>query len=134
MLAVTPNLWGSTTQGSPRAAASLAMGKRVSNIPNLAGTLEEISVSNDPSVRMLVPRGFSVRQVARTGARADEADKPRAARVRRAARGDRGLDGIFGEHGTMHLDRGQCQFLRDCGVLYLTRLVERLTLHPFGQQ
>jgi sugar lactone lactonase YvrE len=67
VLAVTPDLWGSTTQGSPRAAASLTMGHRISNIPNLAGTLHQVVVENDPSVRMLVPRGFSVRQVARTG-------------------------------------------------------------------
>jgi len=43
--------------------------RRISNIPNLAGTLHERAVENDPQTRMLVPRGFSVRQVARTGRR-----------------------------------------------------------------
>ncbi|MEM7052907.1 MAG: alkaline phosphatase PhoX [Pseudomonadota bacterium] len=67
VLAVGPGLWGATTQGSPRAAAALAMPRKVSNIPNLAGTLHEVAVENDPQTRMLVPRGFSVRQLARTG-------------------------------------------------------------------
>ena len=70
VLAVGPGLWGCTTQASPRAAAPLSMPRRVSNIPNLGGTLHEVSVANDPQTRMLVPRGFSVRQVARTGERA----------------------------------------------------------------
>jgi len=69
VLAVTPDLWGSATQGSPRAAAPLSMKPRVSNIPNLAGTLHEVAVHNDPQTRMLVPRGFSVRRLARTGQR-----------------------------------------------------------------
>jgi sugar lactone lactonase YvrE len=69
VLAVTPNLWGSATQGSPRAAAPLGMSARISNIPNLAGTLHEVAVSNDPQTRMRVPRGFTVRQLARTGER-----------------------------------------------------------------
>jgi len=67
VLAVGPGLWGSTTQGSPRSARPLSMRGKVSNIPNLAGTLHEVAVENDPDTRMLVPRGFSVRQVARTG-------------------------------------------------------------------
>jgi len=45
------------------------MPKRVSNIPNLAGTLHEVAVEHDPQTRMLVPRGFKVRQLARTGER-----------------------------------------------------------------
>ncbi|NKI34159.1 DUF839 domain-containing protein [Wenzhouxiangella sp. XN79A] len=69
VLAVGPGLWGTTTQGSPRAAVPLGMRPRVSNIPNLAGTLHEVPVANDPQTRMLVPRGFTVRQVARTGER-----------------------------------------------------------------
>lgn len=69
VLAVGPDLWGANTQGSPRSAAPLAMPRRISNIPNLAGTLHEVTVENDPQTRMLVPRGFSVRQVARTGER-----------------------------------------------------------------
>ena len=69
VLAVGPGLWGATTQGSPRSAVPLAMPRRISNIPNLAGTLHEVAVENDPHTRMLVPRGFSVRQLARTGER-----------------------------------------------------------------
>ena len=69
VLAIGPGLWGCSTQGSPRAARSLDMGRRVSNIPHLAGTLQPIRVDNDPQTRMRVPRGFSVRQVARTGER-----------------------------------------------------------------
>jgi len=42
---------------------------RVSNIPNLAGTLHEVAVKDDPGTRMLVPKGFSVRQLACTGER-----------------------------------------------------------------
>lgn len=70
VLAVGPGLWGCTTQGSPRSAKPLALKKKVSNIPNLAGTLHEVVVENDPNTRMMVPRGFSVREVARTGQRA----------------------------------------------------------------
>ena len=69
VLAVGPGLWGTATQASPRSARPLSMRGKVSNIPNLAGTLHEVSVENDPDTRMLVPRGFSVRQVARTGER-----------------------------------------------------------------
>jgi len=69
VLAIGPDLWGNTTQGSPRAAMALNGTRRISNIPNLAGTLHERAVENDPQTRMLVPRGFSVRQVARTGRR-----------------------------------------------------------------
>lgn len=69
VLAVGPGLWGTTTQGSPRSARPLSMTGRTSNIPNLAGTLHEIAVENDPGTRMLVPEGFSVRQIARTGER-----------------------------------------------------------------
>jgi len=67
VLAVGPGLWGCTTQGSPRSARPLSLRNKVSNIPNLGGTLNEVKVENDPATRMLVPRGFSVRQVARTG-------------------------------------------------------------------
>lgn len=70
VLAVGPGLWGCSTQGSPRSARPLSMGGKVSNIPNLAGTLHEVAVENDASTRMLVPRGFAVRQVARTGEQA----------------------------------------------------------------
>jgi len=69
VLAIGPGLWGVTAQGSPRQARPLALRKKVSNIPNLSGTLHEVTVENDPQTRMLVPRGFSVRQVARTGER-----------------------------------------------------------------
>lgn len=69
VLAVGPALWGVRTQASPRSAKPLSMRGKVSNIPNLSGTLHEVAVENDASTRMLVPRGFSVRQVARTGER-----------------------------------------------------------------
>jgi len=45
------------------------MPARVSNIPNLAGTLQITQVENDPDTLMMLPRGFSVRQLARTGER-----------------------------------------------------------------
>jgi secreted PhoX family phosphatase len=67
VLAVGPGLWGAAAQGSPRSAKPLDMGRKVSNIPNLSGTLHDVGVDNDPQTRMLIPRGFSVRQVARTG-------------------------------------------------------------------
>lgn len=70
VLAIGPGLWGCTTQGSPRSAKPLALNKKVSNIPNLAGTLHEVAVENDLMTKMMVPRGFSVREVARTGQRA----------------------------------------------------------------
>lgn len=71
VLAIGPSLWGSPAWGgSPRSAQPMGMGNRVSNIPNLADTLHEISVENDPATRMMVPRGFSVREVARTGQQA----------------------------------------------------------------
>jgi len=67
VLAVGPAFWGPNAHGSPRSAAPIAMGKRVSNIPQLAGTLTEVTVENDPETRMLVPPGFAIREVARTG-------------------------------------------------------------------
>ncbi len=70
VLAIGPGLWGVTAQGSPRSAKPLSLRKKVSNIPNLSGTLHEVAVENDAQTRMRVPRGFSVRQVARTGERA----------------------------------------------------------------
>jgi len=69
VLAIGPGLWGSNAQGSPRAAMAVDSPRRISNIPNLAGTLQKVVVENDPETYMLVPRGFSVRQVARTGKR-----------------------------------------------------------------
>lgn len=70
VLAIGPALWSSTSHGgSPRAAKPLAMKNMVSNIPNLRDTLEEVVVENDPATRMMLPRGFTVRQVARTGQR-----------------------------------------------------------------
>ena len=39
----------------------------ISNIPNLSNTLHEVSVENDPDTRMVIPRGFSVKEIARTG-------------------------------------------------------------------
>jgi len=60
-LAVGPALW------SPRSAGAAAVGNRVSNIPKFAGPLREITVQNDPATRMLVPPGFTVREIARSG-------------------------------------------------------------------
>ena len=40
---------------------------RKSNIPNLANTLHEVAVENDPVTRLVIPRGFSVREIVRTG-------------------------------------------------------------------
>ena len=47
-------------------AQTIAPGRK-SNIPNLANTLHEVAVENDPATRMVIPRGFSVREIARTG-------------------------------------------------------------------
>lgn len=75
VLAAGPTLWGSSPAlgGSPRSARPTGMGNRISNIPNLADTLHEITVENDPATRMVVPRGFTVREVARSGQRAHPA-------------------------------------------------------------
>jgi len=64
LFAVGPVLRAAVTGSGTVAAAGLA-----SNIPNLAGTLHEIAVDNDPATRMVVPAGFSVREVARSGHR-----------------------------------------------------------------
>ncbi|CAN0140098.1 unnamed protein product, partial [Chrysoparadoxa australica] len=66
VVAAGPLLWGCAA-GSPRPAQPVAAPVRRSNIPNLANTLKEIAVDNDPATRMVVPRGFAVREVARTG-------------------------------------------------------------------
>ncbi len=42
---------------------------RTSNLPGLGNSLEEVSVLNDPDTRMRVPKGFTIREVARTGRR-----------------------------------------------------------------
>lgn len=65
VLAVGPALWSTSLYGNTH--RSLKGPAPVSNIPNLAGTLHEVAVTNDPDTRMLVPEGFSVREVARTG-------------------------------------------------------------------
>lgn len=67
VLAVGPGLWGVASAASPRSALGPAQPVRRSNIPNLAGTLHEVAVANDPETRMLVPKGFSVRLVAQSG-------------------------------------------------------------------
>ncbi len=67
VLAIGPSLWGPGAKGSPRSALPADASPRVSNIPNLSGTLKEVSIENDPDTRMLIPEGFSVREVARTG-------------------------------------------------------------------
>jgi secreted PhoX family phosphatase len=43
--------------------------QRVSLIPQSLGTLHEVGVENAPETRMLLPRGFKAREVARTGLR-----------------------------------------------------------------
>ena len=67
VLAIGPSLWGPGAKGSPRSALPANTGARVSNIPNLSGALREVSVENDPETHMMIPDGFSVREVARTG-------------------------------------------------------------------
>lgn len=69
VLAITPALWGCKTHGSPRSANPLRFGfkQRVSNIPNLANTRHKVAVENNPQTHMIVPEGFTVREVARTG-------------------------------------------------------------------
>src|SRR5258708_3613517 len=47
---------------------------------------------------------------------------------------DRGLDGVFRQHRTVNLDRGQRQFANDVGVLDRQRFFHGLALHPFGGQ
>lgn len=64
VLAVGPGLWSGSAAGDFKRAGAV---KRMSNIPKLAGTLHAVQVDNDPDTRMLLPRGFSVREVARTG-------------------------------------------------------------------
>lgn len=49
------------------ASTNTASSTRKSNIPNLANSLHEVAVENDPATRMVIPRGFSVREIARTG-------------------------------------------------------------------
>lgn len=64
MLVVGPTIFGPARLRAQTATGNL----RRSNIPNLAGTLHEVVVENDPDrTRMLVPRGFTVRELARTG-------------------------------------------------------------------
>ncbi|MEM7613303.1 MAG: alkaline phosphatase PhoX, partial [Pseudomonadota bacterium] len=55
-------------QGSPRSALGVNRIASTSNIPNLSRDLVEIPVDNDPQTQMRVPRGFQVREVARSGA------------------------------------------------------------------
>jgi uncharacterized protein len=71
VFAVGPAFWAAAAQGAaPLASPSappIGPSARVSNIPQLAGTLTEVTVAGDPATRMLVPRGFTVREIARTG-------------------------------------------------------------------
>src|SRR5262249_60111283 len=48
--------------------------------------------------------------------------------------GNRGLDRILGEDGAVNLHPRQGQLLRNLGVADGHRLVERLALHPFGDE
>ncbi|MEX2523804.1 MAG: hypothetical protein WD750_02505, partial [Gammaproteobacteria bacterium] len=67
VLVVGPALWSASLYGNARQPVTVK--KPVSNIPALAGTLHEVAVENSSDTRMLVPEGFSVREVARTGRR-----------------------------------------------------------------
>ena len=58
LLAAGSGLWHFTVRSNP---------ERPGTGRGPAGSLEEIAVENDPSTRMLVPRGFRVREVARSG-------------------------------------------------------------------
>ncbi len=70
VIAAGPALWGCGTHAaSPRSAMPASSIGRISNIPNLAGTLHEVAVGNDPATLVRLPRGFSIREVARTGQR-----------------------------------------------------------------
>jgi len=70
VIAVGPALWGCSSNASPRSALGATAPSRRSNIGNLAGTLREVAVANDPQTRMLLPGGFSARLVARSGEKA----------------------------------------------------------------
>ena len=67
VIGVGPGLWGCSERGSPRSAAPLRHERRGSNIPGLGADLHEVPVLNDPDTRMRIPRGFTVREVARSG-------------------------------------------------------------------
>src|SRR5260370_25325451 len=45
---------------------------------------------------------------------------------------DGGLDGVFGKHGTVNLDRGERKLAHDVRVLDGKRLIDRLAFHPLG--
>lgn len=64
MVVMGPGLIGNSLIGAQTLTSA---NSRKSNIPHLANTLIEVVVGNDPATRMVVPRGFSVREVARTG-------------------------------------------------------------------
>ena len=64
LFSVGPSLFSNALLQARTLASS---GIRKSNIPRLADTLHEVAVENDPSTRMVIPRGFSVREIARTG-------------------------------------------------------------------
>lgn len=64
LIAVGPSLFSNPLL---RAQTLPSSTMRKSNIPNLANTLHEVAVENDPSTRMVLPRDFSVREIAHTG-------------------------------------------------------------------
>ena len=65
VLAAGPGLWSASVYGFTHQSALNT--NLTSNIPSLANTLHEVTVENDPSTRMVIPRGFTVLEVARTG-------------------------------------------------------------------
>lgn len=70
VIAAGPALWGAGSHAaSPRSALPAGATGRTSNIPHLADTLHEVTVENDLHTRVRLPRGFTIREVARTGQR-----------------------------------------------------------------
>lgn len=74
VLAAGPLLRGCGSSPRPALAAGAKLGR--SNIPNLAGTLHKTEVANDPGTGLIIPRGFSVREVARSGVAAAGSGTP----------------------------------------------------------
>lgn len=107
-LASGPLLWGCA---SPRSGASLTMPSMRSNIPNLAGTLQEVAVENSADTRMRIPQGFQVRELARTG-HAPLTDNP----MRWHAAPDGGATFSTPDGGWIYVSNSELRELRQGGV------------------
>jgi len=70
MLAMGPLLWANSNPASPRSAISNTAVARNNNLSQLAKSMIEVTVENDPQTRMRVPKGCRVRLVAKTGEQA----------------------------------------------------------------